>query len=232
MNAALAEREAPPDDLQAEVPAVLQWAKDLAIATAQEYQEAADRLKGIKALSRRIADFFSPMKRAADQAKKALLDREREYAAPLAQAETLAKNAMLVYQRREQEKADAERRRLQAEADEKARRERERLEKLAEQSKKPETKAKYQEAAAEVAPAPVVHVENAAPKVTGVSVRRTWKATIIDPVAFFAAVHDQKRDDFIQPNDKAIENYAKAMGERAAFPGIRFFQQESLASGR
>ena len=124
----LTELATSPDELKQEVEPIVSWARSLEIANQEDFEAAGQQLMGIKGMAKRIADFFQPMKKAADEAKKKILDQERSMSAPLAEAEALAKSKILAYQRQEQERAEAERRRLQAIADEEARKAREKAE--------------------------------------------------------------------------------------------------------
>lgn len=234
MATAIAEYGLAPPEMEEKIERVgsqLEWARTLAIATPDDYTEAAEALKGIKSLTKEIESCFGPLKQKASEAHKSIVAEEKKQLAPLVEAESLCKRKMLGYQDEQRRIAEAEQRRLQAIADEKARKEREALEAKAAAAKKPETQAKYAEAAAAVAPAPVVYVPTAAPKIAGTSIRRTWKAAVVDHAAFFKFVCESKRDDLIMVNDKAIDSYAKSMGERASMPGVKFTEVSTLASG-
>lgn len=117
-----------PKDLETEVPEIVAWAHGLSITTPDAFADAGERLKQIKGMATRVAAFFKPAKQQADAAKKAILDMERQLADPLANAEQLCKRKMITFQEEENRKAEAERRRLQAEVDEQARRDREKAE--------------------------------------------------------------------------------------------------------
>ncbi len=210
-----------PADVESELPAVTQWAQGLVVTSADDFEAAGERLKTIKGLSKRIVDFFKPMKQAADATKKAILDAEKKLSVPLENAELLAKRAMLGYQQAEQRKADEERRRLQAEADEAARREREALEKKAAAAKKPETQAKHAEAAAMVV-APVVHVAADTPKVAGIATVKTWKYRIVDAAAI--------PREFLMVDEKKLGQFARAMKDGATVAGVEFYCEETLSS--
>lgn len=237
MSTAVAEPQyglAPPAELDEKVERVatqLEWAKSLAIATADDYTEAADALKGIKSLTKEIEQCFGPLKQKASEAHKLIVAEEKKQLAPLVEAESFVKRKMLGYQDEQRRIAEAEQRRLQAIADEKARKERERLEREAAAAKKPETRERKLEEAAAVAPAPVIHVAPATPKVAGTSVRRTWKAEVVNTEQFIQHCIARSRHDLLLPNLKAIDAYAKAVGERAEMPGVKFTEVSTLASG-
>jgi len=109
---------------------------------------------------------------------------------------------------------------LQAVADEAARKEKERLEKAAAKLKTPEKREALIEQAAMVA-APVIQVAPVAPKVAGVSVRKTWKARVVDQT--------KVPREFMSVNEKALDAYAKATCGKMPVGGVEFYQQESMA---
>lgn len=78
--------------------------------------------------------------------------------------------------------------------------------------------------------APIIAVAASVPKVAGQSIRRTWKAEIVDMGAFLAAAIKYNRADLISPNMEMLAALAKGLGERAEFPGVKFFQAESMSS--
>lgn len=213
-----------PADLEQEVSPLVAWAKGLKVTTPDECAAAGDRLKAIKGAMTRVVAFFKPMKQKADETKKAILDAEKKLAEPLQEAEGLAKRAIIAFQNAEQEKARAEQRRLQAEADERARREQEALLKKAQAAKKPETQQRYQEAAAAVT-APVVAVAPSVPKVSGITTKLVWRAKVIDAA--------KVPREYLMVDEKKLDGYAKAMKEGAKVEGVQFYTESILsASGR
>jgi hypothetical protein len=146
--------------------------------------------------------------------------KEKSYTDRLDAVERKIKSAVLVYDRAQEEIRRAEQRRLQAEADERARRERERLEKEAARLKTPELKEERL-AQAQAIVAPVVEVAQIAPKVEGVSTRKTWKARVIDA--------GQVPREFMTVNETALNAYARATKGKMPVAGVEFYEEESLA---
>lgn len=129
--------------------------------------------------------------------------------------------------RREAEAASAaEKRRLQAEA-EAARKEAEAAERKAAAAA---VKVEAAEDKASLAEAPVISVAAPVPKVSGITTRKTWKAEIVDMFAFCRAVIERNRPEMILPNMEVLTLLAKGLGERAEFPGVKFYQAESMSS--
>lgn len=137
---------------------------------------------------------------------------------PLNNAARQVKQKIISWQQAEEEKAERERQRLQAEADEKARKERERLEKQAQKLKTPELKEQRLEQAAQIV-APVVQV--AAPK-AAVKVQKRWKVTAIDKSKFLAAAAtDRNLHGFVDLNEGALSR-SKAANSTLEIAGITF----------
>lgn len=133
-------------------------------------------------------------------------------------------NAQIKQYHLEQEKIRVEaQRELQRKLDEQAERERAALQAKAAKAKKPETQQKYLEQAAQVA-APQVNIPEA-PKVQGISFRKTWKAEIVDDAALFEFICANKRRDLIESfNLKMLNTLAASLREQAKVPGVRFYE--------
>lgn len=269
MGMELAEIDAPPE-LKERIHAVVAWSESNVIASAEDYQATAGHLKDIKRSQKLADEFFDEDIKRAHELHKSLCGKKTVLTAPLKQAEQIDKSKMLAFERAEREKAEAERRRLQAIADEQARKEREKAEQAAakqraieaeqrakaEQARREaeaanekerrrllaEAEAAERKAAAAVAKqeqaeekaaavvAPVVAVASAAPKLSGVSTRKAWKAEIVDLDAFLAFCCQAARTDLLLPNMKSIEGMAKALKERASLPGVQFFETEIMSA--
>lgn len=210
-----------PQSMQHDAPSLVEWARGLTIATSEQFTDAGERLQGIKALQKEIADHFGPMKTKTHAAWKEICAKEREMLDPLFEAESLTKKAIGTYQSEQEKARREEQRRLQAEADERARRDREALEAKAAKAKKPETQQKYAEAAQAVV-APVVRVEPTLPKVASIQTREVWTYE----------VHNEALvpSEFRQIDHKKLASYARAMKQSANVPGVRFFTEQQIAS--
>lgn len=219
----------PPQELQQSVSACVRWSEANAIADADGFQATAEHLKEIKRQQAQADAFFDPLVKQAYQLHKDICQRKKLLTEPLAQSERIDKSKMIAYQRAEEEKAEAERRRLQADADERARREREALERRAAAAKKPETQERLKEQAAAVA-APVIAVAANIPKAAGISTREVWKASVVDVAALLEWVVANKRFDLITPNQAMLDGMAKALKGRANVPGVQFKPVQQMAA--
>ena len=149
----------PPPELREHVAACVRWSESNAIATPDQYQATADHLKELKTAQKKADEFFDPLVSQAFQLHKSICARKKLLTAPLEQAERIDKAKMLSWQQAEQEKAEAERRRLQAIADEAARKEREKIEQAAAKQRAIEAEARR---AADAARAKAEETANAA----------------------------------------------------------------------
>ena len=113
-----------------------------------------------------------------------------------------------------------EERRLQAIEDERVRREKERLLKQAENLKTPELKMARLEKAEAIA-APVVRINTAPSKVSGVATRKTWKARVVD--------FNKVPRKYMLVNTKALDALARATKGNIEVPGVEFFEESSLS---
>jgi len=196
------------------------WAKELAIHTPAEYQTAIDGLKQVKTLRQGITRFFEDSKTKAHAAWKAICGNEKQFTDRLDVVEAKAKNILTAYARVEEEKRQAEQRRLQAEADEAARRERERLEKEAAKLKTPEKREERLAQAAAVV-APVVNIAPTTPEVKGTAMRKVWRARVVDAQAV--------PREWLMVNDKALNAFAVSTKGAVPVKGVEFYVEDRMA---
>jgi len=227
------------ETIKQQVNPVLVQERSIAVTSAEGYGLAAEFLKEVKAAQKKVIGFFGPrsdkdigIKAKAHEAWKSIVALEKSFLDPLKNAETSVKQKMLGYQRQENRKAAAEQARLQAEADARAEKERERLLKEAAKLKTPELQEQRLQEAEEVE-APVITVQTEVPKVDGISSRRAWKAEVVNKLAFLeAAINDQNLFGFVIIDEKALIRVAQATKGQVNYPGIEFYEAESMAAGR
>jgi len=229
------------DSIKEQISPVLVEAKRIQVVTADSYNLAAEFLKEVKAAQRKVINFFGPhgdkdigIKAKAHQAWKSIVALEKKLLDPLEGAETSVKQKMLIYTKEERDKAIKEQLRLQAEADARAMRDREKLLKEAANLKTPELQ-EQRLAEAEEVEAPVITVQTETPRVDGISTRKTWKAEVVDKNAFInAAVNESAYHllPYIILDEKALNKVAQATKGQLSYPGIKFYQEETMAAGR
>ena len=200
---------------------IVRKAEGLTITTNEDYERGNALLKDIKTKIKAVKDYWKEPKAAAQQAHKQLVAREGAMLKPLEAAESLIKRAMLEYttaqEKAAREAAEAARREREAEA--------RRLEAIAAQAEA-DGDTDTAEIMRDMAEAvPVAEVVQAAPKADGVSVRRTWKARVVDPKlvpAYFDGI------ELRTINMAALNTIAKWNRDKA-IPGVEFYEDATMS---
>ncbi len=219
-----------PEDAIATAVVVAKQARAIVISTPEAYGLAGRELVRIAGEIRRRREFFAPMKEAAFRAHRAICSRETEALQPLEQAERALTGGISQYRqaeeqrrRAEQDRIDAERRRLaQIEADERAKQAAE------EQARQLEAKGQAEKAAqvranpAPVAPAYVAPaiVQKDVPKVEGLSFAKVWDFEITD------ATQVPLSHEYYTLDESKIRAKVKALQGHTNIPGVRVFASE------
>lgn len=214
-------------DIQRESTNTLATAKSFRIAEHKQYEEAGGMLRGIMALKKKVAETFDPHIKRAYDAHRSLVAEKKSHESPLEQAEQALKRSMLSYQLVEEQK----RREDEALAQEEARKQRERLEaqaaKAAAKGRIEKAEALQATAAAVVAPI----IPTSTPKLAGVSVRVTWRATVTNLMELVKAVAAGVVPlNALQADTTFLNNQARAMKETLAYPGVKAEQETGIAS--
>lgn len=213
-------------ELGAEVSSVEQKAMALTIRTAGDFKAAGDAVKEVKAVQKKVKDYWEPLRKTAHAAYKAVTDHKKEMLDPLEAAERIIKGKMSDYQivqekiRREQE----EKMRALARAEmEKKMAEAEKAEKSGDvfSAEYARVEAEALEAAAETMSVPKAQV-----KVDGVAQKKAWEITGIDlsklPCEFGGVV--------IRPADEAaIMRLIRESRGGVQIPGVEFRETVSFA---
>ncbi len=221
-----------------EVTSISNQASVLTISNAAEYSSAADYLKTVKSALKKVNDeIIAPaeeVKRKAELNRKNLVNLFR---VPLQKAESILKRKLLFFDQEAKRKAREEQDRLQANADAEAERKRERLINQATRLKTPELQ-EQRLAEAEEVEATVITVQSEAPKVEGISTRKTWKAEVVGKLAFLKAAAESQSDSYPNPyfgfiiiDESALNKVAAATKGQISYPGIKFYEHETMAAG-
>ena len=215
--------------LQSKALDIATQAKTLVVRDPLTFKKAGDFLRLVKSMSSEITTFFSPLKKKANEAHKALTAAEQEKLAPLAEAEAHLKRGMAVYKEEEERKRREEEKRLQEEANRKA--EEERLD-LAIEAEKAGDKESAEELLAAPVEAPIVVVKSET-KVAGVSFRDNWKSRVVDIKALARGVVDGTVPTMaILPNQAFLDNQAKASKGEIKYPGVQTYSEKVVSAGR
>lgn len=229
----------------------LTMVESMVIDSQETYDLAADELKAIKSKAKTLEDQRTGITGPINKALKAVNDLFRGPAQYLEQAEKIIKGKMLTYAA-EQERIAAEERRkaeaaLRAEQERLAREaaakeaaakaEAEALiaagnaEKAAEVQAQAAIEAASIAATAQVMTAPVVEAPVA--KVSGISQRSVWKAECTDKAALIAFIAANPQFmNLVDVNTSALNQMAKAMKETMQIPGVRAYEDKTLAASR
>jgi hypothetical protein len=198
---------------------ILEQIDELEIADDETYNGAAEYLKLVAGLKKEALAFFKPLKDAANKAHKAITTREKEVVAPLDEARRRISGKLDVYERAREAARRREEEAARLEAEELA---------LAEAAALEEAglKESAERTLAEVENAPPTAVASApppAPKVDGMSVKKTWDFEVLDATAIAPA--------YLVPDLVAIRKIVKAHGKNAAklVGGIHVFQRTDRA---
>jgi len=215
----------------------------LVITSRETCIDASQLLKSIKHLRAGVAKFWTPhieaaqeTKRKADAARKSLVDERDKMDAPLVQAETVLKRALLSWEAEQEQRRQEEERALQAEAQ--ARAEAATLAAAAalelEGTASGDTHmlAEAADILAQPIEAPVVSVASYQPKVAGVSYRDAWKVhpTINIRELAAAVAAGTVAPNLLTPNLVALGQMARATEGTAQVPGVRFFNDRTIAA--
>jgi len=214
------------DSLLREVSKIEADALRIVVKSDDDYARAGEVIRAIKQMNKHVSDYWEPVRKTAHENYNAILAKKKAMLAPVESAEKILKGKMAAYaDRKEQERRDRERA-LQ----ELARKEMEK--KLAEAAK---AEAEGDPLGAEFAMAEAEVMEaasknsvgtTAAPKVSGVSTRKSWVITKVDlekvPTEIAGAV--------IRPVDeKAVMQLIKATKGSIKIPGIEYKETVDIA---
>jgi hypothetical protein len=210
-------------DLEASVATLPQLAR-LVVVKDQESLSAAEQLRGeVKAKRAEVDAAYDPRIGQAFALHKGLLSDKRRFTDQLDEAERiLNKQKIAPYLALvESERREAERKRSEAET-----KAREEASKAVTKSAALEADGKFDEAArvVEKASAKVDAVLADAPEVpeveTGLSLRKDWKFSVIDPKAL--------PREYLCPDEKKIGRIVRASNGELAIPGVRIWSEDRV----
>jgi hypothetical protein len=228
---------------------VLRGAQDLVVRTDDDYRQAGEILRAVRAQNRAIEERLNPIIAAANKAHKAATSLRSELTAPIVRAETAVKVSMAAFVDRRAEE-ERERRRqaeeveLKRQAEERARLEEARRDeaRLLVTAAELEAKGQVEEAAAlldEIVAAPITPPPLPAPppappirveKVAGASVRAAWSMRIVDERQLVEAwLRGEVPADVVSINQSALDRIARSMKAASRVPGCEAVSQTTIA---
>ena len=218
--------------LTQEINPVVERAHALVIRTSDESLDAQENLKENKSAQKKIKEFFKPMKDAAKAAHQSICDRENTFLEPLEAAEEITKRKVVTFQQEIEQKRREEAARIEAKRQEEERKRREELQRQADAAaaKGKAEKAEALRAAAEEYVAPPVFQAPEPVQAQGTAFKKTWKAEVTDLPLFLKAVAEGRAPlGVISINEAALNAYAKGVKGSMAVPGLRFYEETSMA---
>lgn len=221
-------------NLGQEISVMYDEVKEVKVTNDAEYKKAGEFLKQIKAMSKRITDYWEPIRLSTKRAYDDVLEKKKEMLSPVDKAEKWLKGEMGRYTI-EQQRLEAERRRKEEEL--RRRLIQEELDRKLAEAAQAEAYGNTEEAETAMAEAEVIDqmtlVQPAVtpvekPKADGVSVQKTWRIKSIDdskvPISVAGVV--------IRPVDNsAILRLVKASKGKIEIPGVEI-EEDSIVSVR
>jgi hypothetical protein len=210
-----------------EIAKLEQWTKSVIVQTPDQRSMVYEAIQGVKSTKARVVAFFKDSKESAHATWKKIVANEKSFTDRLDAFEAAGKRAIIAYDQVEEQKRQAEQRRLQAIADEAARKEREKAEQEAARQRQieEEARAKAESArkAAESANAEerARLLREAAPRQQGEATRSIWKCRVVDVAAI--------PREYMVPNEKALDGIAKATKGAIKIAGVEFYEEKSLS---
>jgi hypothetical protein len=204
--------------IQAETAVAVQSTQALTVTDATTYAEAGERLKFLRSAARKVEDWFKPLVDAAYKAHRELTLRRGETLRPV-EAECTRLTVEMSRWKGEQDRLARERAALQA------REEQELARSVAlEEAVTLEAQGMPEEAAAVVeqaiaAPAPVIPIVQAAPKVEGISHRSVRRHQIVDKSLL--------PPEYLIVDEKAIAGVVRALKGATRIPGVRVWEDQT-----
>ena len=216
------------DPIQTQALEVVNAVKALVIETPEQFEDSAYRLKAIKGFATQWKEKCEPSvtstKKAYDEAKK----MRDSILVPLSEAEISIKSRQGVYLQRLREKEENERRIAEQES-------RKREEEIRLSQAEQLEKAGFKEAADEALSAPIITTSAPTPKTNthGISLRKNYKARVINMVALVQAVASGKADiDCLMPNQTFLNSLARAKEDKLTLAGVEVYNDAFVNAGR
>jgi hypothetical protein len=203
-------------ELRAETAVVLTEAKALTVTDVHTYGLAAERVKGLKSLQKKVTDWFEPLVTAAHRAHKELTSRRGETLKPIEAECARLTREMSTWKAEEDRRAREEAARLARE--QQALEQRVQLEvaaALESQGLNAEAEAVVEQAIA--MPAPMVPVIPVTPDVQGITYRTTWKHQVVD-----AALVPR---EYLVIDEQKIAAVVRATKGTLQIPGVRIYSE-------
>lgn len=203
---------------------MIERANNMTVNSQDDYEQAAKALVEIKTRTKQIKDYWQKPKADAAAAHKTICDKEKEMLKPLNEAESIIKRTMVAYQNA------VEKARIEAEEAAKKRKQEE-TDRLLAQAIKAQEEGNDHDAEINMAMAQMIDDMNPVqsilrPKAAGTSIRKTWKARVINEKAVPAYVNGI---EVRKISITALNDLAKMTNGTLEIPGVEFYQESTLS---
>jgi len=195
---------------------------NMEITCQEDYSRAGESLKTIKGAAERIDTMRKSMTKPLDDSKKRIMDFFRRPLEILENAEKSLKRSMLVYQNEQDKKRREEEARIAAQQKAEAEKLEKRAEKAAASGKTDKAEELRAQAQQKASFAPVLAPTVEA--VAGINTKTVWKCRIVNT--------DLIPREYMMPNDKMLNDIARATKGTLKIPGIEFYGEQIIAAGR
>lgn len=212
-----------------QVPVLIERTSALAVTDADSYREAAILVRELRAMKATVEETFAEPKALAHQAHKAIIASEKRHLERLEAAEGELRSMMVQWANAAEvvaEKRTQEARRIMLEEARQA--SIQTASKLIANGQR-EDAVRCLSHPIQLAREPVW--PSAVPKLKGVSIRRSWKAEVSDPLALLVWAAKNRRVDLFKPVQKTLDSLARQGSGTGAPPGVRFSAVTSVAIG-
>jgi hypothetical protein len=209
------------------------------VTSKDEFEQAAERVKGLKKLLKKVSDHYSTITRAIDVVKGIVLDMKRKDTQPIEHAITVVDGAAIAWKLKvEREEAEIKRK-AEAEAQRKAEAEKvaaaAALKQAAAATKDAEIKkALKAEAAATLAMPAIperVNITSSIPKVSGYANRTTYSAECLSLAEVVKGICDGKIPLNAVMFNQTVGNQAATQQKEALnWPGVRVVKKTGSAT--
>ena len=207
-------------------------AKALVINDAESYTFGAELLLGIKSLRKEVDATFDPLTQSAFENHRKIVAAKRKAETPLSEAEQTIKGAMVAFDREQQRLAriEEERQREIARREEEDRRlaEAALLEaegtQFGDAAMVAQAQQIVEEAIQRPAPVAIAPVLKATPKVSGISMKKSWAFRVTRP--------ELVPRQYCEVSEAKIRGVVKSLGPAANIPGVEVYEEQTIAAGR
>lgn len=216
------------------VPQVVEQARAIVVDSPEAYEEAGTFLQLIAERRRLVGETFDPIVSKAHAAHKEAVAQRAKFLDPLNTAERDVKGKLAGYVQEQQRIQREAQRRLEEEARQAAETAAAEEAKRLEAAGETELAAMVREEAAQ-APAPVVPVASAVPRMAGIANRETWKwrfkgseaAALRELVQ--AAAKDERLLGYLAVRETAVGSTVRAQKSLTKIPGIEVYPDQTVA---